>query len=393
MLVSALTPRTASADLPIARDGFEEHEQGPTGHGWLNDWSLDEDSELLDTGGPHSGNSHLRLRGNNAWAARSAEVTGESSLRLRLWARLNGLADSEAVVEVSSDGSTYVELARWGRDDEGPYTFHDFDLSVTGLSFVSQFWVRARVDGDGDEGELFIDEVEVVNSVEVPDAPPDPGIAPINLDSLFDDWTGRANIADAAGDQVGSDRHDIAGFYWANNIDEGVNYHMIERHTRDGQPFNGENGQTFWARYMLHIDANNNGDYSESEDRRAVITYVPGNNSSMVNVKVYPANSLNKVFDSGWNDWGDSRSEGGLRVEFPLDWDDLGISFGGVIRMYATSFNGLSVFPVITDRVPDGNADIQWSPASVLGPWLLGGASVAGIVLIWLLSRRRRLWT
>ena len=67
--------------------------------------------------------------------------------------------------------------------------------------------------------------------------------------------------------------------------------------------------------------------------------------------------------------------------------------FGDVIRMYAVSFVGLSAYPIVTDRVPDGNADIQWTPASVLGPWVLGAVSVAGMAVIWYLGRRRRLWT
>ena len=168
---------------------------------------------------------------------------------------------------------------------------------------------------------------------------------------------------------------------------------MLERHTTDGQPFDGTNGQGWYARYLIYIDTNNNGDYDDDGDRRAVITYIARTHNSLVNVKIYPPNSFRKISDSGWHDWGESRSEGGLRVEFPLDWDDLGIEFGDVIRLYAVSFSGLSIHPNVRDRVPDGDADIQWSPASVLGPWLLAAGSVAGIAVIWYVSRRRKLWT
>ncbi len=394
-LVFLVTPTVVRADIPVAEDGFEDHDDGPTGFGWLDEWELEDNAEYSDSDDPHSGGSHMRLRGDGATARRSAEVAGESDLRLRFWGRAESLNSNDAVVEVSEDGSTFIELQRWNSDnDHGQYNFFDFDLSATGLSFLNQFWLRGRIiGGSQNNGELFLDQVELLSSSGSPAPPPNPNNTSIVVDGEFDDWSGKANITDPSGDQSGSTRRDIAAFFWANNIDQEINYHMIERHTRDGQPFDGSNGQSSWARYIVYADTNNNGNYTDGSDRRAVVTYVPTRDSSVVNVKVYPANSFTKISDSGWNDWGDSRNDGGLRVEFALDWNNLGIAFGGVIRMYSVSFSGLSIFPNITDRAPDGNADIQWSPASVLGPWLLGAASVVGISVIWFLSRRRRLWT
>lgn len=390
----AARPETASADIPISQDDFEDHGEGETGYGWLDDWEFGEGSSYSDSDNPHGGSSHIRLRGRSASAVRSALVAGESSLRLRFWGRSRDLEDNEAVIEVSEDGSNFVELRRWNSDDDDEYTFFDFDLSSIGLSFTDRVWLRARVTGEEEEdGDLFIDDVVLVNTADDPGSAPDPEIAPITLDGEFDDWSGKANITDVFGDGPSFTHRDISALYWANNIDEGFNFHMIERHTKDGEPLNASNGQKSIARYVLYVDTNNDGDYTDSGDRRAVIFYLPRNNSSFVNVKVYPANSTSKIYDSGWNDWGDSRQEGGLRVEFALDWDDLGISFGGVIRMYAVSFNGVFIFPFDVDRVPDGNADVQWSPASVLGPWLLGAAGGLGALFIWYLSRRRRLWT
>ena len=392
--ILAVQPETARADIPISSDDFEEHEEGPTGFGWLDDWTFSGNVDYLDSNGPHSGTSHLRLDGDGASAIRTAEVTGESSLRLRLWVRTENFDDDgKAVIEVSENGSTYVELRRWDEDDASDYAFFDFDLSTTGLSFGSQLWLRARTTGDDDGGQLFIDEIELVNSGENSDPPPEPGTVPIEVDGDFTDWSGKANISDLSGDQSGSSRRDIAALYWANNIDEGVNYHMIERHTSDGQPFDGGNGQSGSARYILYIDTNNNGNYSESSDRRAVVYYDPRRTVGRTKVRIYPANSNQKIADSGWHNWGETRNEGGLRVEFPLEWDDLGISFGGVIRMYVVAYSDWSSSPNIRDRAPDGNADIQWSPASVLGPLLLGAAGTVGVVFIWYLSRRRRLWT
>ncbi len=402
IVILAYTSAIARADVTIAEDDFEGHAGGSTGHGWLDDWTFVGDAGYSDSNGPHAGASHLKLAGSGASAVRSVDITGESSLRLQMWIKVDEFDDGGARVEVSNDGSAYTTLQSWDDDDDDSlYTFFDFDLSTIGITFTNQLWFRARtLSGDDDdddedeedEGRLFIDNLTLINSSDDPDPIPSTSI-PVVIDSQFNDWTDKANLADAFDDHSGSDRRDIAAFYWANNIDEEINFHMLERHTTDGQPYDGSNGQTGPVRYMVHVDTNNNGDFFEGDDRVIVVTYVPTSNSSLVNVKVYHGNSLIKISDSGWNDWGDSRNEGGLRVEFALDWTDLGIQFGGVIRMYAVSFGGLAIFPFIADRVPDGTADIQWSPASVLGPWLLGAASVAGIAIIWFISRRRRLWT
>ena len=384
----------ARADIDVAGDDYEDHSEGPSGFGWIDEWEFRGDAGYTDSDEPHSGSSHLQIRGRNSAAIRVAEVTGESSLRIRLWARAESLNNNTALLEVSHNGRRYRELMRWNRNsDDGPYAFFEFDLAEVGVAFNEEVWIRARIrGGSSSNGELFIDDFEIVNASEDPDPIPDPETPPIKLDGLFDEWSGQAHLTDAFGDQSGSSRNDVAAFYWANNIDEEVNYHMLERHTKDGNPFDGSNGQAAWVRYIVYIDTNNNGNYSETGDRRAVVTYVPTKNRSLVNVKIYPANSFRKISNSGWHDWGESRKEGGLKVEFAIDWEDLGIEFGSVIRMYAVSFTGLSISPHIADRIPDGNADIQWSPASVLGPWLLGAASAAGIGVIWFLSRRRKLW-
>ncbi len=394
MLFFAQTPTTVKADVDVAGDDHEDHEEGPSGFGWLEEWEFNGDAGYSDSDDPYSGESHLYVRGRGSSAVRVTEVTGDSGLKLQFWARAESFNSGRALLEISGDGRSYIRLMRWNRsNDDGPYSFFEFNLAGTGLEIRDRLWIRARITGGSRSGgELFIDDIGIVNTVEEPSPHPNRESQPIVLDSLFDDWSGKANLEDPQGDQSGSSRHDIAAFYWANNIDEGVNYHMLERHTTDGSPFNGGNGQPAWARYIVYVDTNNNGDYTEGDDRRAVITYVPTRNRSFVNVKVYPANSSRRISNSGWNDWGDSRREGGLRVEFALDWEDLGIEFGAVIRMYAVSFTGLSTSPNIADRVPDGNGDIQWSPASVLGPWVLGAASVAGIAVIWFLGRRRKLW-
>lgn len=178
--------------------------------------------------------------------------------------------------------------------------------------------------------------------------------------------------------------------YWANNLNEEVNYHMIKRHTGDGLVFDGGNGQNRPGTYLLYVDANDDGVFTGSSDRKVEIKHEP-DNAGRVRVKVRQADNDSVISDSGWNNWGETTGEGGLRAEFALSWTDLGINLGDVIRMYMISYQGTVGNPNEKDRLPD-SGDIQWSPASIFGPILLAVITGFGIFIIWWF-RGRRLWT
>jgi len=207
---------------------------------------------------------------------------------------------------------------------------------------------------------------------------------------LFGDWAGQAFISDPFDDQVSGHEFDLHEMYWANNLNEEVNYHMIKRQTTDGLPFDGTNGQDKHLHYLLYVDTNNNGDFTESGDRIIEIHYDPKHNGE-VKVKVRAADSNRVISDTGNNTWGENTGEGGLRFEFAISWDDLGISLGDVIRMYVISYKGKVGNPDLKDRLPD-SGDVQWSPASIFGPVLLAIITGFGIFIIWWL-RGRRIWT
>ncbi len=164
---------------------------------------------------------------------------------------------------------------------------------------------------------------------------------------------------------------------------------MIKRHTTDGLPFDGTNGQDKHGHYVLYVDGNNNGNFTESSDRIVEIHYEP-KNTGKVKIKVRAADSQAVISDNGQNNWGESKGEGGLRMEFALSWEDLGIDLGDVIRMYLISYKGKVGDPEIKDRLPD-SGDIQWSPASIFGPVLLAIITGFGIFVIWWF-RGRRTW-
>jgi len=220
-----------------------------------------------------------------------------------------------------------------------------------------------------------------------PVATPPAGI--ITIDGSFGEWSGQAFISDPFNDQDDDEKYDLHELYWANNLNEEINYHMIKRHTTDGAPFDGDNGQDDAGRFILFIDGNDNGVFTDSNDRYVEIRHEP-ENGGRVKVKVRMADNNSVISDSGWNDWGETEGEGGLRLEFALDWEDLGIDLGDVIRMYLISYKSKVGDPDEKDRLPD-SGDIQWSPASILGPVMLGLVTGFGILVIWW-YRGRRTW-
>ena len=211
----------------------------------------------------------------------------------------------------------------------------------------------------------------------------------ITIDGSFSDWNGQAFISDPHDDEDKGPENDLHELYWANNLNEEINYHMIKRHTEDGDPFDGDNGQDKKGNYILFVDGNNDGDFSGPADRLIEIKYEPKKNGR-VRVKVRRADNTGVISNSDWNNWGETEGEGGLRMECAVSWDDRGISLGDVIRMYVVSYEGGVGSPKIKDRLPD-SGDVQWSPVSIFGPILLGIITGFGILVVWWF-RGRRLW-
>jgi len=97
---------------------------------------------------------------------------------------------------------------------------------------------------------------------------------PIVLDSVFTDWAGHANIDDDTGDAE-EDKWDITKFWWADNVDGSHAYWRVDRVGSDKK-----------VKYVVYIDANNDGDFGDNIDREVVVDYRPRNNDSHVDVKV-----------------------------------------------------------------------------------------------------------
>ena len=219
--------------------------------------------------------------------------------------------------------------------------------------------------------------------------------AGIVLDGLFDDWTGMMHITDPDGDAA-NDNGDIVSFYWANNPGVARSFWMIERLPSEELVY-----------YVLYVDANNNGNFREHVDRIVIISYSPKNPRSKVGMAVLHADNFHIISWVRNNDWGESASEGGSKVEFGVSFADLGLGVGQTIRMYAESYSrddmeghgggsdGEKLLerlwepPTATDRVPD-TGNVQWSPVPVLGYWGLGAAILGGGAIWYFQDRRRR---
>ena len=195
---------------------------------------------------------------------------------------------------------------------------------------------------------------------------------PIVLDSVFTDWAGHANIDDDTGDAE-EDKWDITKFWWADNVDGSHAYWRVDRVGSDKK-----------VKYVVYIDANNDGDFGDNIDREVVVDYRPRNNDSHVDVKVRYGDTQATISHTKKNDWGESKNEGGRYVEFQASFADLGLVLNQAIRFYVNT-------DPVRDRAPD-SGDIQWSVVNILGYPLLAGLMIGATLLLWRM-RGRSAWT
>ncbi|NUM43665.1 MAG: hypothetical protein HUU38_03085 [Anaerolineales bacterium] len=193
---------------------------------------------------------------------------------------------------------------------------------------------------------------------------------PITLDGNFFDWQGQTHITDPPGD-ANNDKTDIVQFAFATNPNDETAYFMAER----------LKGGSTEVIYYLYLDTDNDGIFSEANDRRIEIIYHPENNNSDVTVILYSGTGAELgVIASGAN-WGESREEGGEQVEWKVPFAALGIEPYQPIQMKLESRQG--------NHASDTTSVVQWSPADLLGVGLLA------VILIgmsgWMAARRRQM--
>lgn len=191
---------------------------------------------------------------------------------------------------------------------------------------------------------------------------------PIVLDGVFTDWAGHANIDDNTGD-ADDDKWDITKFWWADNAGGAHAYWRVDRVSSSKK-----------VKYVVHIDTNNDGDFSSSIDREVVVEYKPRDGVSEVDVKVQYAATQATISQTKKNNWGESENDGGRYVEFQASFEDLGLVLNQAIRFFVTTHSE-------KDRAPDAG-DIQWSVVNILGYPLLAGLMIGAILLLWRMRGR-----
>ncbi len=131
------------------------------GTGWLDNWTTVGTVNATSASSPYGGTFHM-LVDKGGEAKRSADLSGQSSMRLKFWAKVTGLSGQrKAHAEVSSDGTIWTEVRTWTTaDPDGTYQYEDIDLSPYSMS--SQFWVRLSIDGaGGGSRSLYIDDLVI----------------------------------------------------------------------------------------------------------------------------------------------------------------------------------------------------------------------------------------
>ena len=343
------------------------------GTGWLDGWQTFGFVDVVTYGRTRSDSRQLRLRAGDGIAFRDVDLGDSDELELTVWVRADSFESGDSASLFIGGPGSLVEVYRWntyenGGDDDGEYHIYSFDPEeyFSGGTFRIQFESRIA----GAEGQVLVDQVVISDdsprdgeSEEDDDDDSLQGGSSIQLDGKFEDWIGRGNIVDPSGDARKA-RGDIVGFHWANNPDDEAAHWMIERPP----------GQDKNARYSLHLDMNDNGNFTDAVDRIVEVRYAPGPHRSWVETRVRRADDNHLIAINRFRDWGETTAEGGSRVEFGVPHTDLGFSFGSVFRMYVESS--------FDDRAPDAG-DVQWSAIPILGYVGVGIALLLGGFAIW----------
>lgn len=189
--------------------------------------------------------------------------------------------------------------------------------------------------------------------------------ASILLDGLFEDWLGQPNVPDPPGDAWNS-HTDISAFYFTNNPDQDYLFFMAERWDAGSEGLD----------LKLFIDTNNNGDMTEATDRMLQVQYHP-NQGGRTYVDLYDGTGGFLYQIANQMPWGEPGK--GRRVEWGVTFSDLGIAPPQTIRMQLVSYSG--------NKISDGVAEVQWSPANALGWYLLIILGALGLSFVY--ARRR----
>ncbi|MEE8372675.1 MAG: hypothetical protein V3R87_02940 [Dehalococcoidia bacterium] len=161
--VNGVSPAITVTRADAISDDFESGNL-TGGSGWLTDWELQGDSSIINTESPYEGSYHLQLTGSTGNATRSADLSGQSGMRLQFWAKADSFENTEAAYcQVSSNGTDWTTVQTWARADaDGIYRFYDIDLSP--YTMTSQFWIAFDADMGKAQDQFYVDYLQIAAS-------------------------------------------------------------------------------------------------------------------------------------------------------------------------------------------------------------------------------------
>ena len=130
------------------------------GSGWIDNWTVSAAPVTVDTANSPNGGTYHLLVDKGGDTKRSIDMSGQSSMRFKFWAKVTGLSGQrQGHAFISSNGTDWTEVRTWTTSDpDGVYQSEDIDLSPYSMS--SQFWVRFSIDGaGGGSRSLYVDDV------------------------------------------------------------------------------------------------------------------------------------------------------------------------------------------------------------------------------------------
>ena len=129
----------------------------------MSPWSVQGGNDAIVTSqnSPFEGNSHLRLRSSDGYASRDVNLSGQTGVHLKFYAKVDSFEGSDyASVLVSPDNVTWTTVKLFtSADSDGVYKLVDIDISS--YSMTSQFFIAFEGNMSNASDRLLIDKIEI----------------------------------------------------------------------------------------------------------------------------------------------------------------------------------------------------------------------------------------
>lgn len=152
------------AVLDLPSDDFESGDFSG-GSSWLVDWAKTGDAKVENKEGPHGGTYHLRMKKGDSYVERAADLSGQSGLRVQLWAKVDSLEGADYVEAlVSPDHTNWTVVKTWtSADSDDTYHFVDIDLSP--YAMTSEFWIAFDSGMNNKNDRFYVDDLRIVGAI------------------------------------------------------------------------------------------------------------------------------------------------------------------------------------------------------------------------------------